>query len=102
MNTITLKATLEFLDSGAYFSMAVVTADKHKNKGGEWLKFDKACKFMQDAKQQNAAAIYQPLSGLQKNPNHNENRTRNILLPNGEIRKVRIRLIRRFIGKIVT
>ena len=38
---------------------------------------------------------------VKKNPNHIKNSTRNILLPNGQIRKCKIRLITQFNNKKV-
>src|SRR4051794_33614915 len=96
-DTITLKEVLDQMDSGARFSIAFVTADTHKNKGGEWIEIAECWKgFERTAQQKKSSAKTQPKTVITKNPKHFENSTRNVCLPNGEIRKVHIRLLRRF------
>lgn len=90
------------MDKADNFSIEFVTADKHKQKGGEWIKIENCRKgHERTAAQKRAATKTQPKTELLKNPNHFDNSTRNLSLPNGEIRKVHIRLIRRFNGLIV-
>ena len=102
LDSITLKEVLQQMDSGARFSLAFVTADKYKKKGGEWIEIAEAWKgFERTEQQRRSSAKTQPKTVIMKNPNHFENSTRNICLPNGEIRKVHIRLIRRFNNKII-
>ncbi len=102
--TITFKEALNLLDSGAMFTdMAFVTDDEKRGTGGEWIEIKKGFKHDFVSKKERAMlAKAQPQQAVKKNPHHYENSTRNIALPNGEIRKVSIRLIRRFNGKIVT
>jgi hypothetical protein len=101
-DTITLKEVLQRMDSGERFSIAFVTADKHKNKGGEWIEITQCWKgFERTEQQRKKSAKTQPKTVIMKNPNHFENSTRNICLPNGEMRKVHIRLIRRFNNKVI-
>jgi hypothetical protein len=103
VDTITLKEVLQMMDNGHRFSISFITADKHKKKGGEWITIADAFKGHERTPQQKiSAAASQPKTALLKHPHHFENSTRNIHLPNGEVRKVHIRLIRRFNGLIVT
>jgi hypothetical protein len=51
-DTITLKEVLERMDSDARFSIAFVTADKHKKKGGEWIEISEAWKGFERTEQQ--------------------------------------------------
>jgi hypothetical protein len=98
--TIGLKDMLSHLDSGQPFqSLEFVTLNKAKDTGGEWIKLEGARKHQTFSKP--STTIHQPSTVVHKNPQHYSNSTRNILLPNGEIRKVHIRLIRRFNGKTV-
>lgn len=91
------------MDTGAPFSLAFVTSDDKRKTGGEWLEVKNACKYQPFTRaEQERLDKAQPKKTLFKNPNHYENSTRNIELKNNEIRKVHIRLIRRFNGKIVT
>lgn len=102
MNSIPLRQVLAEMDAGMHFSMAVVTADKRKKKGGEWIIYHHAVKHEKAAKKGLPHQVSIPVSGITRNPNHFENRTRNIcLIPSGEIRTIHIRLIRRYNGKTV-
>lgn len=103
VETITLREVLDWMDTGAPFSLAFVTSDDKRKSGGEWITVKNACKYQAFTREeQERLDKAQPKAGILKNPNHYENSTRNIELKNNEIRKVHIRLIRRFNGKIVT
>lgn len=96
-DTITLQQVLKFLDSGAPFSMATVTTQ------GEWWQIDQAVKHNYLTKEQHAK-LQQAKAKPQwrKHPRHYENSTRNIkIISSGELRKIKIRAIRRFNNKIV-
>lgn len=91
------------MDTGAPFSIGFVTDDEKRDTGGEWIKMEEARKheFMNAAEKEKLAKA-QPVNRTPlRNPNHYPHSTRNLILPNGEIRKVAIRLIRRFNGKVV-
>jgi hypothetical protein len=95
--TITLKQVLEVMDTGDAFSIAFVTDDIERKTGGEWIEVREVRKFEYLTKKEQAKLDkVQPKAGIQKNPNHYENSTRNIIFTNGEIRTIAIRLIRRF------
>jgi hypothetical protein len=104
METITLKEVLDAMDAGQPFSIAFVTADRRKNTGGEWIEVEKAYKSgYVDPEARKQMQKLQPASDMIKRaPNHYENSTRNIVIAaNSDVRKVHIRLIRKFNGKTV-
>lgn len=90
------------MDSGEPFSLLCITCNRTKKTGGEEL-------FFAEARKHNAVsplerkqiARAQPKTALIKDPRHFENSTRNLILPNGQIREVHIRLIRQFNGQTV-
>lgn len=93
------------MDSGVEFGpISFVTCDRRKGKGGELITVEKATKHgWLSPEERRLQEKLQPQSKIiLKHPRHYENSTRNILiLKNGEIRKLHIRLIRKFNGKIV-
>ena len=93
--TIMLGEVLRQLDSGNTCSLASRTFDFRKNRGGEYVEFAecRAHHHQTHAERLQAARNVR----YHKNPNHFENSTRNVVvLPSGDIRKVHIRLIRKF------
>lgn len=95
-----LGEVLRSLDSGAVVSLGFRTWDFRRNRGGEYVNVPEARIYnhqtFEERKQARNAVRYN------RNPNHYDNSTRNIvILPNGEIRKLHIRLIHQFNGKIV-
>lgn len=98
---ITLKDALQAMNSGELFSMRWVTFDRKRKTGGE-IKEESGCKLSgQDYREQrehNPKGVQAPSSKL---PAHYRNRTRNIVLPNGDVRKVNIWFIIGFNGKKV-
>jgi len=91
------------MDSGAPFSMVVITCDRKKQQGGEWLHINEAVKHEPITKEQRyKLSRLQPASDMvRKNPRHYENSTRNIRMKGGEIRKIHLRLVRQFNGAVV-
>lgn len=91
---VTLKEAIEILESGQWLhQLRFITADVNKGTGGKVLEFTK-CRIARgynDAKAK--AANDQPISGIIRNPNHSYNFTRNIELPNKQLRKVHPLLI---------
>lgn len=100
METISLKDVLAIMDKKQPFSIAFITCDKKKNKGGEWIDLPTAQKHASSSladqrTSNNEQRVY-------KNPKHYDNGTRNLVnCLNGELVKVHIRLIRRFNNKVV-
>lgn len=94
------------MDSDEPFSMTFVTADRRRGTGGEiisvknWVKASTPVEGVVNPSKKKR--ILSQLI-LAKNPNHYENKTRNIrnLRKLNEIRKVHIRLIISFNGKKV-
>lgn len=102
IETITLREVLEHYDAGAPFSFAFVTCDQNRKTGGEWIEIKEAVKHNYLSRQERAKlAQAQPKPSLSKNPNHYANSTLNVRLENGQIRKVHVRLIRKFNCKTV-
>jgi hypothetical protein len=103
LETITLKEALSQMDTGKKFSISFITFDKRKDEGGELIEVASAHKHNwvspEEFKKQQQI---QPASRMaKKNPRHYQNSTRNIILPGSEVRKVHIRLIRKFNGMVV-
>ncbi|OLY92293.1 hypothetical protein SAMN05444008_11559 [Cnuella takakiae] len=101
---ITLKEVLSWMDSGSTFSIAFITANQRTKTGGELIEIAEGQKsgwqLPEDRKKQEK--LQAPSEGVRKAPNHYENSTRNIrIVANNDIRKVHIRLIRKFNGKTV-
>lgn len=94
------------MDSGEPFSMTFITADRRRGTGGEivsvknWIKASTPVEGV--VKTSKKKRLISQLI-LAKNPNHYENKTRNIrnLRKLKEIRKIHIRLIVKFNGKKV-
>jgi len=101
VETITLAEVLDWLDTGSPCELTVITCDHKQKKGGEELVLKMARKHILRPADQAAISAAQPKIESKRNPGHFENSTRNMILPNGEIRKVHIRLIRQFNGKTV-
>ncbi len=100
METIMLGEVLRTLDSGATCSLGFRTFDFKKDRGGEYVDVQECHKHnyktLGEKKQERNDVRFH------RNPNHYENSTRNIVvMPGGEIRKLHIRLIRKFNGKTV-
>ncbi len=101
VNTITLKQVLDRLDAGETCTLGVRSCDLKKNDGGEFIVFENCRKHMHLTREEFKNKIKQSHQKVYKNPNHYENSTRNIMLESGEIRKIHIRLIRRFNNQTV-
>ena len=91
------------MDSADSFDLAFVTDDENRKTGGEWITVKGVHKteFVTKAEQAKMNKA-QPRMEVLRNPNHYDNSTRNIVLKNGEVRTVAIRLMRRYNGKTIT
>lgn len=104
MKTISLINVLQRMDeldhnsNPIMFNIKFVTADKKRMSGGEIIeiKYAKKCIGIR-----NNEAVFDTGNKKRKKPNHYINSTRNILCPNGQIRKIHIRLITEFNGQKV-
>lgn len=87
------------------FSLTFITADKNRNTGGEIISIEKAQKCV--GKRSGNVLYATPINidakkSVSRDPHHAENDTRNIFIPtSGQVRKVHVRLITKFNGKIV-
>lgn len=101
IKTITFSEVLDIMDSGREFSAGVRTYSTTTGEGGEWLSLPRCVK---SGMRQNDKIAVAMASGerFRKNPNHWPNSTRNLVeLPEANIVKVHLRLIRKFNGKTV-
>lgn len=95
-----LGEVLRTLDSGAICSLAFRTYDFKKQRGGEYIAFDEC--HVHNHKTQAERKQERNDVRFNRNPQHFANSTRNVVvMPSGEIRKLHIRLIRKFNGKTV-
>jgi hypothetical protein len=102
-DTITLKEVLQWIDSPETFSITVITANKQRGTGGEILEL-KNVRGHRSKTRREAEALSRAQKEEKKfkrNPHHYDNSTRNVLLQNGDIITIHIRLIRVFNGKTV-
>ena len=108
---IRLWDVLEIMDSmdgqgkPVRFQLKFVTANRSEKTGGEIIELKDACKCsVRTKKGKEIFATKKNLPAVEritKGPNHWVNSTRNILLPNGQKRKLHIRLIIEFNNKKV-
>jgi hypothetical protein len=106
---VTLKEVLETMDKvdkdgkAQPFDMKFVTANRKAGTGGEIIEIEHGRKCV--GKRSGKVVFDERKASTEpkksKNPHHFDNSTRNILLPNGQIRKVHIRLIIEFNKKKV-
>jgi hypothetical protein len=87
------------------FQVKYVTANRSEGTGGEIIELKHACKCSVRTSQGKeifpAKKAFTADERVTKNPNHWVNSTRNILLPNGQKRKLHIRLVIEFNNKKV-
>lgn len=83
------------------FSLRVISYDESRGTGGEILDFNDVC--LNDAKitikhtvPLEHRRLAEPKVTQSRNPNHKENKTKNLRLANGQIRKIHIRFITHF------
>jgi hypothetical protein len=85
------------------FSVTAISYDEQRGTGGEILEYKDVC--LNDAKIQFKHAVpvehrrEQPIRVTEvRNPHHRENKTKNLRLANGQIRKIHLRFITHFNG----
>jgi hypothetical protein len=108
---IRLWDVLEIMDSmdahgkPVRFQVKYVTANRTTKEGGEIIELKDACKCsVRTKKGEEVFPVkrhFQSDERISKDPRHWNNSTRNILLPNGQKRKLHIRLIIEFNHKRV-
>lgn len=88
LNPITLKEAVEQIETGQWLHIKFLTADVDKGTGGKLLELPKArlCKNRLNAKSGTWHGVTE--GKLKKYPNHNLHFTRNLELPNKQIRKL--------------
>lgn len=96
MAIITLREALKEMETGNLFSISFVTADKSRQTGGDIIQLEN-CRIRTKEEKEDVFKSSVPQKG--KKQNHATHSTRNIILANGKIRKVHIRLILQFNGQ---
>lgn len=95
---------LDALNKGVPFDIKFVTCDRNRGTGGDILEIKggrKCSTLTKEGEIVYSKEVSSSPTGKSKNPNHYLHATRNILLPNGQIRTCHIRLIIEFNGKKV-
>lgn len=99
---LTLKEAIRELESGQWCSLRFITADVNKGSGGKVLELAK-CRIARVRTNTTTASSPVPFAdgamGVSKNPNHGYHFTRNVELPNKQLRKVHPILITHFNGE---
>lgn len=105
-DVLTKMKTLDENGKAVPFSIKFRTLNKYTSKGGKLKEYAEA-RLVTKEKQERITSVsalrtMQPrVIKERKNPNHFANKTRNLRLPNGEIKKFRIRFIIEFNGQKV-
>ena len=105
MEEITLKDALDIMDKtakdgrGLFFNIAFRSLNRNSKTGGKLYKYQRARKYRRQKGGESKRLLTTPKDF--KNPSHYKNRTRNIELIDGSIKKIHIRLITEFNGKKV-
>lgn len=83
-----LKRAVEIIDGGAWITgLRYITADVNKGKGGQVIEFRKCRLVKKQINSKSASGSSEGVRGV-RNPNHHLHFTRNMMLPNNQIRKV--------------
>lgn len=102
MNGVSFKEAISIIDKvddvGNHypFDISFRTLNRNSKKGGRLVSYKNVVKSGFKKGASNKASLIntlQTVSKAKKNPNHHSNRTRNLMLENGEIKKIHIRLI---------
>jgi hypothetical protein len=90
-----LKAALDLFDSGKWLSVAFVTYDDKRGTAGEIIRIKRCRKLTRTTKSSRSTGKGKGFlpSESPRDPNHDEHFTRNVLLPNGGIRRFHFRLL---------
>lgn len=103
MNIIHLGNALNQMEEGNPFSVSFVTLDQNRKKGGDIISLEKCLLALLDTdeKTKKGFEVVANKSDFKKKPNHYEHATRNVVLENGHIKKIHIRLMLTFNGQKV-
>jgi len=91
--SLTIAEALTLLENGAWHSVAYVSANRAKSKGGEIIRIDQCHILQRDNTHATKASTAEVTHTSKKAQNHSENATRNLRLRNGMIRKMHIYLL---------
>ena len=104
-DVLEIMDSVDALGNPVRFQVKYVTANRTTKEGGEIIEMKDACKC--SVKTSKGEEVFpekrhfQAIEKVSKDPRHWSNSTRNILLPNGQKRKLHIRLIIEFNHKRV-
>lgn len=90
------------MESGEPFSVEFVTCDLKRKRGGEIISVEGAVLMRTTTDRANEQQSKPTNATTTRSANEYENATRNLLLPNNQVRKIHIRLITKFNGQSVT
>ena len=98
MKILHLKDALIEMKNGDPFSISFVTLDQARKVGGEIISIEKCmlASLNDELRKEIGFTVTENKTDFKKKPKHYENATRNILMENGHIKKVHIRLILQF------
>jgi hypothetical protein len=83
------------------FTVRVLTVDRTKKTGGDWLELVDVTLPQKEASKLSSFSTKKSEPTTRKDPKHLQNGTINLKLPNTELRKAHLRLIRKFNGMTV-
>lgn len=101
-NNILFTQMIRYMYSGSTFSIKAITYSETTGKGGDVVEYKNARLSIEKNYEQKKAfttgkkAVYEITTDNARNPNHKDNGTLNIILENGEVRKIRRVLITHF------
>jgi len=107
-NGISFKEAITIIDKvdklgNAYpFDISFRTLNRNSKTGGRLIEYKQVKKYRRQIKSITKASLTKQVQSgtdVKRKPNHQENRTRNLELQNGEIKKIHIRLIDTINGK---
>lgn len=84
---LTMQEALQILEGGDWVSLRFITADVLKGTGGKVLELAK-CRIARRHNKTAAATKTTATNNQSRNPNHSLHFTRNVELPNKQLRKV--------------
>lgn len=108
--TVTLKEAIAIIDKkdakgNAYpFNISFRSLQRNSKTGGKMYHYNQVVKLIKKQSVPSMASLtkaVQTTESVSKKPNHFHNRTRNLELQNGDIKKIHIRLIISINGKKV-
>ncbi len=96
MESYSIKQALEILENGHFHEVAYVSANRNKNEGGKVVRINE-CRINPNSEHNKTNTYVNAFPTVaferKQHTNHKEYATRNLMLANGEIRKMHIHLL---------